>query len=73
MKKISIITPVYNEEDNIIPLSHEIHEVLKFIPCYECEHIYIDNSSTDGTVDKIKEVIKTYVAEVTEMSENMKK
>lgn len=58
MKKISIITPVYNEEDNIIPLSHEIHEVIKLIPGYEFEHIYIDNSSTDGTVDKIKEVIK---------------
>lgn len=52
-KLLSIVTPCYNEEDNIEELCLRISEVMKDAP-YDYEHIFIDNSSTDSTVQKIK-------------------
>jgi polyisoprenyl-phosphate glycosyltransferase len=52
-KVISIVTPCYNEEENIDELCHRIATVMKDLP-YDYEHICIDNSSTDSTVTKIK-------------------
>ena len=52
-KKISIITPCFNESENINELSNRIAVVMQKLP-YEYEHIYIDNASTDDTVRKIK-------------------
>ena len=54
MKKlISIVTPCYNEEDNIDELCERIAKVMQGLP-YDYEHICIDNCSTDFTVKKIK-------------------
>lgn len=50
---ISIVTPCYNEEGNVDELAQRIAEVMASLP-YEYEHLFIDNSSTDGTVEKIK-------------------
>ena len=52
-KLISIVTPCYNEEENIEELYHRIVEVMSKLP-YQYEHICIDNSSTDDTVKKLK-------------------
>lgn len=52
-KLISIVTPCYNELDNIEELYRRISTVMSSIP-YDYEHIFIDNASTDGTVFKIK-------------------
>ena len=54
-KLISIVTPCYNEEDNIFELSDRIAKVMSLLP-YDYEHIFIDNASTDSTVKKIKEL-----------------
>ena len=55
MKKISIVTPTFNEEENIERLCHEIkHEIEKLN--YNYEHIVIDNCSTDKTIDKLREI-----------------
>lgn len=54
-KLISIVTPCYNEEDNIEELCQRIAAVMADQP-YDYEHICIDNCSTDGTVKKIKEI-----------------
>lgn len=54
-KLISIVTPCYNEEDNIDELCRRIVSVMATQP-YDYEHICIDNASTDGTVKKIKEI-----------------
>ena len=54
-KLISIVTPCYNEEDNIDELYHRIVRVMADQP-YDYEHIYIDNCSTDETVQKIKRI-----------------
>ena len=55
MKKISIVTPTFNEEDNIERLCREIkQEIEKFD--YDYEHIVIDNCSTDKTIDKLRKI-----------------
>jgi glycosyltransferase involved in cell wall biosynthesis len=52
-KLISIVTPCYNEEDNIDELCQRIATVMEQLP-YDYEHICIDNCSADSTVSKIK-------------------
>ena len=49
-KLISIVTPCYNEEENVEELHSQIVQVMMELPKYDFEHIYIDNASTDGTV-----------------------
>ena len=53
--KISIVTPTYNEIENIEKLYSEIKKELAKLD-YEYEHIIIDNNSSDGTIAKIKEL-----------------
>jgi len=53
----SVIIPVYNEEENIIPLYERLTPVLNEIS-QDSEVIFIDDGSTDGTLEKIKEVLK---------------
>jgi len=55
MKLISIITPCYNEEENIHELHERIAQVMSQLN-YDYEHILIDNASTDRTVDILKEI-----------------
>lgn len=54
-KLISIVTPCYNEEENIDELYRRIVAVMATLP-YDYEHICIDNASTDTTVRKIKDI-----------------
>ncbi|GIK59690.1 MAG: glycosyltransferase [Ignavibacteriota bacterium] len=57
-KKISIVIPLFNEEESIIPLSHEIRKAIsKLNTNYEV--ILIDDGSTDLSLQKLKEVTKT--------------
>ena len=58
MKLISIVTPCYNEEDNIVELYTQIKAVFAGLPQYHYEHIFIDNASTDHTVSIIKDMAK---------------
>jgi glycosyltransferase involved in cell wall biosynthesis len=50
---ISIVTPTYNEVDNIVNLCKEIKNICQSNKI-DYEHIIIDNCSTDGTIAKIK-------------------
>lgn len=52
-KLLSIVTPCYNEGENIEELYDRIVAVMATQP-YEYEHICIDNASTDDTVAKLK-------------------
>jgi glycosyltransferase involved in cell wall biosynthesis len=56
-KVISIVTPCFNEEENVEELSARVALTMKSLP-YEYEHIFIDNCSTDNTVDVIKSLIE---------------
>ena len=52
-KLISIITPCFNEEDNVDELYTRIQSVMSGLK-YQYEHIFIDNASTDGTAKKLR-------------------
>jgi polyisoprenyl-phosphate glycosyltransferase len=54
-KLISIVTPCFNEGENIEELHQRIVEVMAKLP-YEYEHICIDNRSTDDTVTKLRAI-----------------
>jgi glycosyltransferase involved in cell wall biosynthesis len=57
MKKISIISPCYNEEENV-RACHEAVRALFAGPLagYEREHIFADNASADATPTKLREI-----------------
>jgi glycosyltransferase involved in cell wall biosynthesis len=57
-KLISIVTPSYNEESNVVPLYKEIKKIMESMPDYDYEHIFIDNASTDTTAAKLKEIAR---------------
>lgn len=57
MKKISILIPCYNEENNVVPISFAIEEELKkSLSQYDYEIIFIDNNSTDNTRTLLREI-----------------
>lgn len=53
--KISIVTPTFNEIENIENIYKEIKKKFNDLE-YDYEHLIIDNHSTDGTINKIKEL-----------------
>lgn len=57
MKKITIITPCFNEEDNVQICASELKRVMtEKLPEYEYEHIFSDNASTDLTLQRLREM-----------------
>ena len=53
-KKISIMVPCYNEEENVVPLSEAVIATLeKDLPEYDYEILFIDNCSKDKTREKL--------------------
>lgn len=57
MKKISVVTPCYNEEDNVRECRAAVKAVFEaHLQGYECEHIFCDNASTDGTLGILREI-----------------
>lgn len=50
MKTISIVTPCYNEQENVEELYRQVRDVMAGIGTYFYEHIFIDNSSLDQTI-----------------------
>ncbi len=50
MKKISVLIPCYNEEENVEPISQAVVKTLeRDLPQYDYELVFIDNDSTDET------------------------
>ena len=50
MKKISVLIPCYNEEENVEPISQAVVETLtRELPQYDYELVFIDNDSNDRT------------------------
>jgi glycosyltransferase involved in cell wall biosynthesis len=50
------MTPCFNEEENIDNLYARIKAAFSQLPSCRYEHIFIDNASSDGTVDNIKKI-----------------
>ena len=57
MKLISIVTPCFNEADNVAELYERLLRVREQLTGYRFEHIFIDNASTDDTVLRVKAII----------------
>ena len=50
MKLISVVTPCFNEEDNVRLCAEAVQKIFEMeLPEYQFEHIFADNASTDGT------------------------
>ena len=56
MKKISIMVPCYNEEENVVPMSEALVAELSKLPQYDYEILFIDNCSLDSTREKLREI-----------------
>lgn len=54
--RISVIIPVYNEEENIPRLYERLSEVLEGLPSYAFEVIFVDDGSTDKTLGLLKDL-----------------
>lgn len=59
MKKISLIIPAFNEEDNIMPFYERCKEVFND-STHQIEYIYINDGSFDKTQKQIENLIKKF-------------
>ena len=58
-KKISVMIPSYNEEENARPIYEAVKdELLRTCPNYDYEILFIDNKSQDKTREIIREICK---------------
>ncbi len=55
---ISIVTPTYNEEENVQLLYESVKRIMSNYEKYDYEHIFIDNASEDRTVEILKDIVK---------------
>jgi glycosyltransferase involved in cell wall biosynthesis len=54
-KKITILTPCYNEAENVQAVYERVRGVFETLP-EDYEHLFIDNASTDRTVEILREI-----------------
>lgn len=50
MPQLSVVVPLYNEEDNVIPMIEELHRAL---PGIDHELVLVDDGSTDATAERV--------------------
>ena len=56
MKKISIIVPVYNEQESLPFLYERLEKLINSIENYEFEILFVNDGSEDKTLDIIEEI-----------------
>jgi glycosyltransferase involved in cell wall biosynthesis len=56
MKTISVVTPCYNEVENVDEVYQRVRALMHSLGRYRYEHIFIDNASTDGTLDALRRI-----------------
>jgi glycosyltransferase involved in cell wall biosynthesis len=57
-KRVTVMTPTYNEEENVRELYLAVKEVFASLPQYAYEHLFIDNASKDATATILKEIAR---------------
>lgn len=59
MKKISVLIPCYNEEENVVPMSEAVADIFaKELSEYDYELVFIDNDSKDATRPLLRDICK---------------
>lgn len=53
MKKITILLPAYNEESSFSLITQCMNQVRKENPAYEWEFLFVNDGSTDNTLQQI--------------------
>jgi glycosyltransferase involved in cell wall biosynthesis len=53
---LTVLTPCYNEEGNVREVHRQVKEAMATLPGYEYDHLFIDNASTDRTVEILREL-----------------
>lgn len=56
MSKISIVVPMYNEQEALDILYRELKRVTETIPEHEFEYLFVNDGSKDATLDEIKKL-----------------
>jgi glycosyltransferase involved in cell wall biosynthesis len=56
-RHVGLVLPCYNEEGNVEELHERLSAVFAGLPQYTCEMLFIDNASTDATVERIRAII----------------
>lgn len=56
MSFISVVTPCYNEKGNVAQLYRRVQNLIP--GSYGYEHIFIDNNSTDGTIEELRSMAR---------------
>src|ERR1700685_2639849 len=56
MKTLTILTPCYNEEENVRELCLQVRAAVIAAGDYKYEHLFIDNASTDNTLNELKAI-----------------
>lgn len=56
MKKVSIMIPCFNEEENIEAITDAVVKQMEALPQYDYEVVCIDNCSTDGTRPLLRKI-----------------
>jgi len=56
---VTIVLPCYNEVGNVVELHNRLCRVVGDLPDYRFVFLFIDNASTDGTVDLLREIAGT--------------
>ncbi len=54
-KKISVVIPLYNEEESLVPLTHEIRKALYDLK-YMWEVIFVDDGSRDKSLEVLRDI-----------------
>ncbi|MCM1284154.1 MAG: glycosyltransferase family 2 protein [Muribaculaceae bacterium] len=57
-KRISIVVPVYNEEETLETLYRELEQVREKMSGYEFEYLFVNDGSTDRTLSMLRELAK---------------
>lgn len=57
--EIAVIVPVYNEEDNVLPMAREVSDAMKKAG-RSYELVFVDDASTDSTWKKIEEARRQF-------------
>ena len=53
-KSITVLTPCYNEEENVREVYQQVRAAIVAAGDYHYEHLFIDNASTDNTLGELK-------------------